>query len=350
LVFSLPANSASSNTVLRLEYADVAGHRFTNRWSYILSGGTVAQVAGQWDFDQGDLSATVGSALEYFDGPEGLTAALTSFGTTEDLGLPGIQGESARVMEAPGDLVRSIGYLMRHGIAPNGGGTRVNQYTILFDLMVSGEGTWAASLLQISSTNNIDDGDLFWQNNLFGQGLDGYLGTSNFTPDEWHRVIASYDMAANPPVVIKYVDGIFQDDWIAYQGLDHPRRALLPTAILFADGDQDERRKMWVNSIQVRAGALSKPQMQALGGPAAAGLPLEIPVIQQEEMVLRVSWIGDGSGKKLQISWPAGLTNHVLESTSNMSPPDWQPVPNITGSSLEFTPESAQRYYRLRRA
>jgi hypothetical protein len=59
-------------------------------------------------------------------------------------------------------------------------------------------------------------------------------------------VVAAYHLVASPPVVIKYVDGVFQYDWTEKVSLDHLRRALLPTAILFADGDQDERRTMWV--------------------------------------------------------------------------------------------------------
>src|SRR6185369_15115200 len=138
----------------------------------------------------------------------------------------------------------------------------------------------AASLLQVSDpANNADDGDLFWQGADFGQGGSGYIGTGAFTPDVWHRVIAAYDEAANPPVVTKYVDGIKQDDWTANQGLDNPRRALQPTAILFADGDvpnPDERREWWVNSIQIRSGKLSDAEMVALGGPASDGIPREI--------------------------------------------------------------------------
>jgi hypothetical protein len=93
--------------------------------------------------------------------------------------------------------------------------------------------------LQTSSTANTDDGDLFWQGNNFGQGTGGYTGYGSFTAGAWHRVVAAYDLAATPPVVTKYVDGIKQADWIYTTGtnlahsLDAPRRALQPTAILF---------------------------------------------------------------------------------------------------------------------
>src|SRR6058998_190587 len=151
----------------------------------------------------------------------------------------------------------------------------------ILDVLMGSTGPSAASILQISSTNNMDDGDLFWQGNNFGQGGGGYVGTGAFIPGQWHRIVAAYDEAASPPVVTKFVDGIKQDDWTANQGLDNPRRALLPTAILFADGDvpnPDERREWWVNSIQIRSGALSKDELQALGGPSASGIPILIAV------------------------------------------------------------------------
>src|SRR5206468_1676263 len=95
---------------------------------------------------------------------------------------------------------------------------------------------------------------------------------------------AAYNEAAAPPVVVKYVDGIFQDNWTANQGLDNPRRALQPTAILFADGDQDERRIMYVKSVQIRSGPLSGPQMAALAGPQASGIPVVVPLEASPEI------------------------------------------------------------------
>jgi len=282
--FTPSGNWTAANNQVRLVYADSASASHTNTWSFgvNLAGSSNTQVTGQWDFDFGNLSPTVGTALQYldptFDGPAGSSANKTAFGTTTSFGIPNINGQIANVMQVPGDLDRRIGYVMHHGIAPNGGGTLVNQYTLIMDVMVNDTGAGAASLLNIgASVNNTDDGDLFWQGNNFGQGTGGYNGTGAFTPLVWHRVVAAYDEAANPPVVTKFVDGIKQDDWTANQGLDNPRRSLQPTAILFGDGDQDERRMMWVNSIQIRAGKLSDAEMVALGGPAACGIPANIP-------------------------------------------------------------------------
>ena len=279
VAFSPNPNRTTPDNVVRLDYTDSGGTAWQSGWNFGInvSGGSGTTATGQWDFDGGNLAATVGQPLQYFDGPAGLTQQGTKFGTTTALGVPRIGGQEATIMEVPGDLTRQIGYVMTHGIAPNGGGTRVNQYTLIMDILVDSAGPGAASLWQTSSLSNTDDGDLFWQGNNFGQGTDGYLGTGQFTAGTWHRVVAAYDEAATPPVVTKYVDCIKQHDWTANQGLDAVRRSLLPTAILFGDGDQDERRKMWVNSIQIRSGKMTDAEIVALGGVSPAGIPLVIP-------------------------------------------------------------------------
>ena len=96
------------------------------------------------------------------------------------------------------------------------------------DILVDTEGSFAASLIHLSETNNTTDGDLFWQQGDFGQGGSGYNGNHQFTAGEWHRICAAYDEAAQSPVVTKYVDGIKQDDWTAnprFQRFDSVPRA-----------------------------------------------------------------------------------------------------------------------------
>lgn len=279
LAYSPNATRPDKNNLVRLEYTDSTGVSRTNSWSFgiITSGGSSTTVAGQWDFEAGNLNATVGQALTYFTPA---AQAGTKFGTTGvgDLAdVPSIGGTAAKVMEVPGDVTRDIGYVMTHGIAPNGGGTRVNQYTLIMDVLVDTSGPGAASLWQASSAANTDDGDLFWQGNNFGQGGGGYNGRGTLTAGAWHRVVAAYAMASTPPVVVKCVDGIKQDEWTANQALDAARRSLAKTAILFGDGDQDERRVMYVNAVQIRSGRLSDAQIVALGGPSAEGIPVVLP-------------------------------------------------------------------------
>ncbi|HWB05428.1 MAG TPA: hypothetical protein VG796_20510 [Verrucomicrobiales bacterium] len=306
---------------------------------------STSNVTGQWDFDSGNLAATVGKPLAYFDGAGGVSETGTVYGDTTSLGVAQIDGADAKIMVVPGALDRNIGYVMTHGIAPNGGGTKVNQYTIIFDVMIDGSGPGAASMLQISSLTNMDDGDLFWQGNNFGQGTDGYRGQSTFTASSWHRVCASYDMAATPPVVTKVVDGIFQDFWTNGQGLDNARRALQPTAILFADGDVpnvDERRQWWVNSVQIRSGALTVDEMAALGGPQAGGIPITVPVEPLPKLCF-----GRSAGK-IVLVWPLSTdSGWVLQSTSNLN--NWGPVQGVTNNSYIADPATLgpKTWFRL---
>jgi hypothetical protein len=237
-----------------------------------------------------------------------------------------------------------MGYAMTHGIAPNGGGTKVNQYTLLMDVYVATTGPGAASLWRVAPTG-ASDGDLFWQGNNFGQGGNGYKGKGTFTPGAWHRVIAAYDEAANPPVVTKYVDGIFQDDWTANQGLDATRRAMNPVAYLFADGTPtDERREMWVSSVQIRAGALSKADMESLGGPSAAKIPAVIPKVTGPALKIQ------GTGSSLTILWPVSETGYTLEKNSSLTNPNgWTAVTGVVNNSVTVSTAGGSFYYRLRK-
>jgi len=301
-------------------------------------------VAGQWDFENGNLAATIGKALQYadptFDGPT--AGALTQFGSCSALGISLINGVDAKVMQVPGDLDPRVGYAMDHGIAPNGGGTRVNQYTLLMDVMIASSGPGAAALWRVEAPG-ASDGDLFWQNNNFGQGGGGYNGTGAFTPGVWHRVVAAYDEAAATPVVTKFVDAIFQDDWTANQGLDRARRAMLPIAYLFADGTPtDERREMWVKSVQIRSGKMSNSEIIALGAPSGSGLPLvappSAPAINQLPNV----------GGKLILLWPLSVTGFVLESTPNLGS-SWTGVPGVVSNAVEVTIGPGQKFFRLKK-
>src|SRR5262249_44904226 len=90
-------------------------------------------VTGQWDFEFGDLSATVGKDLHFFDGISGQTGGLTKFGTCSSFSIPLINGVDANIMKVPGgtgvDGNNNFGYICDHQIAPNGGGTKGKQYT-----------------------------------------------------------------------------------------------------------------------------------------------------------------------------------------------------------------------------
>ncbi|MGV3771607.1 MAG: hypothetical protein ACO1QB_01815, partial [Verrucomicrobiales bacterium] len=282
---------------------------------------------------------------EYFDGAGGDTETKTSFGTTTSFGIPDIGGQPAAVMKVPGDKSNKIGYIMRHGISPNGGGSLVNKYTIVMDVYVDPSGSGAGSLIQTDTLNNTSDGDIFHQGSNFGQGAGGYEGTGQFTIGAWHRVAWAVDLTASPATITKYVDGIKQDDWNPSDALDG-RRALREFAILFADGDQDERLLMYVNSVQVHDRKLSDTELEALGEPTAVGLPLLSQEAPQTPVALAIA----KNGSNVTITWPGETQGFVLESTPAVGTGAiWTPVAGVVGNSATIPAASGNRFYRLRK-
>lgn len=239
----------------------------TTQWSFTVINVPQARgITAQWDFNSGDLSATIGLPLEYSDGPAGLTATGTGFGTTTELGLPDIGGQPAFVMATKKITNSSLGYIMRHGARPNGGpaATKVNQWTMIMDILIPTEG-WH-SFIQIDGSG---DGDLF-VNPAGGLGISGsYQGT--IVRGQWHRVAFAVDSAE---VIAKFIDGVKVSDQTGWSGAGFDgRHALLPTALLFGDEDS-ESQASYVNSIQIRNYKMSDEGIAALGGPSPEGIPL----------------------------------------------------------------------------
>src|SRR5688500_2646831 len=89
-----------------------------------------AAITGQWDFNT-DLSATIGQPISYLDAE---TEAADAFGTTTSFGIADIASQPAAVLKFPQTLPFA-GYAVPVGAAGNGGGSLVNQYTIIMDVL-----------------------------------------------------------------------------------------------------------------------------------------------------------------------------------------------------------------------
>ena len=310
-------------------------------------------VSGQWDFDfaagKNGLGPTVGQALEYFDGASGTTAAGTQFGTTTSFGIPDIGGQPASVMLVPGGNSRQLGYIMRHGLGANGGATRVNQYTLIYDIYWQ-TGPGFASFINFDLSNQ-SDGDFFFRvsDGGFGQGGGGYEGATQMQINRWHRVAFAVDMAANPPVVTKFLDGVKHADQLAPNNvLDGDRRTMpVGGAVLFGD-DDGERHPAYVNSIQVRDGKMSDAELAALGPATATGIPVALSGAAAAELVAAVEI--RRIGNSLSIVWPPGLTGHILESSPSLTAPNWQPVPGVNADCAAATVplSGGMQFFRLR--
>ncbi|MBP7937329.1 MAG: hypothetical protein KA354_22010 [Phycisphaerae bacterium] len=238
-----------------------------------IPGGT--GVTGQWDFLNGSLAATTGRDLAYFKGctPGGTCSqnlpAEVKFGTTTSFGIANINGWPAKVMQFPKTL-QCDGFQFAHGAAPNGGGSLVNQWSMIMDVMFPDTATGTGGYVSLIQTDlfNDNDGETFIKSGA-GLGISGnYIG--DVTDGVWHRFTLVSDMAVN--TYTTYIDGtqaiqnIGNDDEV----LDG-RFALYSTILMFVDQD-GETALGYVNSIQFRDYAMTPTEIATLGGPTAAGI------------------------------------------------------------------------------
>jgi hypothetical protein len=173
--------------------------------------------------------------------------------------------------------------------APNGGGSYVNQYTVIMDVYFAPAPTISpqdgyTSLLQTASSNpSGNDGDLFIKS-TGGVGISGdYSDTGNstvFNYNAWNRLAFTVDTtqtasATATNTIDIYINGKLQN--VVQQpsggsgwGVDK-RWSLDPTSLLFAD-DSGETNAGSISSLRTVNGVLSASQIAALGGPTAAGI------------------------------------------------------------------------------
>jgi len=190
----------------------------------------VPEPTSVWEFNPPDTTAaTVGAPLE----------------------LVGTDKEVAGVVAGDGAVQIGEGsyFICTHGIAPNGGGTKVNEWTLLIDFSYpassrSDPPNGYNDLFQTNPTN-VDDAD--WTINSSGAvgiGAVGYSSTKSFTTkgDTWYRMVLVVDNGTRHDI---YFDGveIFKGN---QQGIDG-RFSLASTILLFCAGNNQDRDDAPIN-------------------------------------------------------------------------------------------------------
>lgn len=292
-------------------------------------------VTGQWDFNSGDLRATVGAEMEFV----GTTSNSTTFPIVD------IGGQPAGVL-AFGSNTVSEGFYVRHGIKPNGGGHFVNQYTLLMDVMfpAPANGQWRA-LFQTDPFNRAGNGsDLLVgsasaspsPNGIGAEGI--FHGT--IAPDTWYRIAFVVDLTAPAgQQLTKYINGVNVGSQSLSGGVDG-RFALGPTAQLFASGLAGFTQSGFVNSIQFVNSVVPPAKIAALGGPTAAGLP-------PGNAALQFSGIAAGSNS-VALNWTGPVGKFQVQGTSNLVTPNWQNLGSpTTNRTLSVAQSNVASYYRV---
>jgi endonuclease/exonuclease/phosphatase family metal-dependent hydrolase len=156
---SLPLTNllASTTYFWRIDTLTPNGSIPGDIWSFTTKSTNV--VLYEWDFAHADLSPTLGNGvLAYADGQA--TATLTLFGTTDGAIVPHIEGKPTQYLRAPGFTAPGHGYQVTFtDTSPNGGGAYINQYTLIFDVLLPGSVGW----VPFFNTNpaNANDADFY---------------------------------------------------------------------------------------------------------------------------------------------------------------------------------------------
>ena len=212
----------------------------------------------QYDFNGNLNSSTGGAALTTGFAAPAVSAGVTYSNVT-------INGNAAQAVS----FTRGTFFSMTHGLGANGGGNKLNQYTLIFDVMFPSRPSGWAVLYQ-SNTSNNDDGEWF-VNPSQGIGISGNYG-GTVADGTWNRLALVVDNVAS--TFTSYVNGA-QVQNVGGPSVDG-RWALGPVILLFADENQENAGGL-VNSVQLRSELMSPADIAALGGATAAGIPLPSP-------------------------------------------------------------------------
>jgi hypothetical protein len=291
-------------------------------------GQTSTNLTGQWDFNQGDLKATVGTDMKFL----GDTATKTTFDTVN------VNGANGNVMTFPA-VNPTEGYLVFHGAKPNGGGTNVNVYTLVLDLFWPSTSDATFRALYNTDTNNLLDAVMFVNpDNAIGVNND-YSG--EMLPETWYRLALVVSLNETNSTFIKYLNGSSAGSQTLEANSIDSRFSLGPALLLFTDAIEDTTHPGLVDRVQIYSEALSGTQVAALGLPLGDGGPpvggdVKIDSIQLVDKNVVITASGGGT---LQLVRKDKLTDTT-----------WQPVGQPSTSGTFTTPASgATGFFRVQR-
>jgi len=224
----------------------------------------VAGLKGLWEFDDaGNLTkATSGNDL-----------ILNGSGQSP---VPGISGSDGAVGVEVGTY-----YQCDHGIPANGGGTYVNEFTLLFDVTYPQEsaGKWRAFYQTGYETYNDSDYFIHPSDESWGVAALGY--TDNATIGEWYsshstwyRAVLTVNLDDNPDVAFHdlYINGELKgkhntgnlgiDGRFSLYTVDHDN-----PYVVFSGDENGEDALMYFSNIAIWDRPLTPEEIAELGGP-----------------------------------------------------------------------------------
>ncbi len=162
-------------------------------------------------------------------------------------------------------------YKMKHNIGANGGGTLVNEYTILIDFKAPNIGTWKTFFQ--TDPKNASDGDCFINTTgNIGTQATGYTSYS-VKQNEWYRFVLS---VKNGGQHISYLDG--QIVKAGSPSSVDGRFALDSLLLMFADNDGEDG-EIECSEIAIWNSVLSNNEIALLGGFGHIVDPQPVPIV-----------------------------------------------------------------------
>lgn len=270
-----------------------------------------ASMVGRWTFDNTSnlLQATVGSPLV-------LTGTHTA--------VAGPQAGDGAVAVDVGSY-----YTCTHGIAANGGGSYVNEYSLLFDVMIK-DPTQYHCLFQTNPGNG-NDGDCFLNtNSQLGITITGYSGFSAKAKN-WYRILVCVDNSTTYKI---YVDGKLVLNGTG-QALDGTY-GLDPTVLFFADDDAEDNL-IYAAQIAIFNTCLTAADVAGLGGFRSSNIK---PYLQSPTPTsMYISWNAlDNTSTLVQYGTTVGLGTSITGVYEDISSNRWH-----TAKVVGLTPDT--RYY-----
>ncbi len=294
-------------------------------------------VVYEWDFANGNLAAALGNGtMDYADAA---TPALSSFGITDGTIVPNMNGQPARYLHVPRFTGLTNGYhLFFSDSGANGGGSYINNYTLIMDLLIAPPRDWTA----LFNTNPQNENDADWYvdpTGRMGNGDLGYSAADDVTAGIWVRIAFAANLGGGE--VRFYRNGLQVGQRTGGSLLDG-RFSLFsnvdagPDLLLFNEGDSSGvyTHELYVSSVAFTDRMLNEVEIAALGPPRAEGI-----------FVRRLNAVRNGDS--LVLTWSAG-TNVRLQKANSLSQPDWQDVADTLGAgSATEVVSGGGAFYRL---
>jgi len=285
-------------------------------WSFTTR--TVTATTYEWDFAYSNLVPALGNGvLAYADGAT--TSNLTVFGTTDGTTIPHIGGKPATYLRAPAFAGITNGYTATFTASPpNGGGAYINQYTMIFDVLLPAPINWFPFFNTNPTNPGGNDADFYIApDGSIGIAAIGYTATGLIAANTWYRIAFAADLAAGTVTYYRNGSPVFTGN----AGIDG-RHALYSNAqpgadlLLFNEGDTSDvyTHIVFLSSFCFTDRTMSAAEIAALGGPKARGIlvpapPINLSVNLSSANVL-LNWSGGES--PFQVQKTSTLTNNVV--------------------------------------